>query len=93
MSDELLISEVCCLMRRCEVSFKRRKGLAKEELRMFSKRQQQAQERQYSAVRDIYPLEEKRPVSALRGLLDAIPEQPKPTAHQSALSGILGVEK
>jgi hypothetical protein len=29
----------------------------------------------------------------LRGLLDAIPEQPKPKAHQSALSGILGVQK
>lgn len=67
-------------MPRCEVSFKRRKGLAKEELRMRSEAQQQAQERQYSALRDIYPLEEKRPVSALRGLLDAIPEQPKPEA-------------
>ena len=68
-------------MRRCEVSFKRRKGLAKEELRMRSEAQQQAQERQYSALRDIYTLEEKRPVSALRGLLDDIPDQPeaKPT--------------
>ena len=37
--------------------------------------------------------EPQRPHSALRGLLDAIPEQPKPTAHQSALSGILGVQK
>ena len=37
--------------------------------------------------------EPQRPYSALRGLLDAIPEQPKPTAHQSALSGILEVQK
>jgi hypothetical protein len=77
MSDEPLISEACYLMQRCEVSFKRSRRLVKEELRMFSKRQQQAQERQYSAVRNIYPLEEKRPVSALHGLLDAIPDQPE----------------
>ena len=57
---------------------------------MFSKRQQQAQERQYSAVRDIYPLEEKRPVSALRGLLDAIPDQPEVKSTASALTGVLG---
>jgi hypothetical protein len=69
------------------------KELAQEEIRMRSKAAAVAQEHQYSALRDIYPLEEKRPVSALRGLLDAIPEQPKPTAHQSALSGILGVQK
>ena len=56
---------------------------------MFSKRQQQAQERQYSAVRNIYPLEEKRPVSALRGLLEAIPDQLEAKPTVSALTGLL----
>lgn len=48
------------------------------------------QERQYSALREILPLEEERPVSALRSLLDSLPDQPdvKPTA--SALTGLLG---
>ncbi|MDA0896203.1 MAG: hypothetical protein O3A71_05200 [Proteobacteria bacterium] len=66
------------------------KELAQEELRMRSEAQQQAQGRQYSAFRDVYPLDEKRPVSALSGLLDAIHDQleVKPTA--SALTGFLG---
>ena len=66
------------------------KELAQEELRMRSEAQQQPQERQYSALRDILPLEKERPVSALRGLLDSLPDQPevKPTA--SALTGLLG---
>ena len=50
-------------------------------------------ERPRSAVRDLVKEPEQRPRSALRGLLDAIPEQLKPTAHQPALSGILGVPK
>ena len=66
------------------------KELAQEELRMRSEAQQEAQERQYSALRDIYPLEEKRPVSALRGLLDAIPDQPEVKPTVSALTGLLG---
>ena len=65
------------------------KELAQEELRMRSEAQQQAQERQYSALRDVYPLEEKRPVSALRGLLDAIPDQPEAKPTVSALTGLL----
>ena len=52
--------------------------------------QRVTQERQYSALRDIYPLEEKRPVSALRGLLDAIPDQPEAKPTASALTGLLG---
>ena len=66
------------------------KELAQEELRMRSKAQQQAQERQYSALRDVYPIQEKRPLSALRGLLDVTPEQPKPEPPASALTGLLG---
>lgn len=57
---------------------------------MRSKAAAVAQERQYSALRDIYPLEEKRPVSALRGLLDAVPDQPEVKAAASALTGLLG---
>lgn len=47
------------------------------------------QERQYSSLRDIYPEEEKRPVSVLRGLLDTVPDQTevKPTALTGALGG------
>lgn len=51
------------------------------------------QERFQSALRCLIQEPEQKSLSALRGLLDAIPEQPKPTAHQSALSGILGVQK
>jgi hypothetical protein len=50
-------------------------------------------ERTRSALRHLIKEPEQKPHSALLGLLDAIPEQPKPTAHQSALSGILGVQK
>lgn len=32
------------------------------------------QERQYSALRGICPLEEKQPVSALRDLLEGLPD-------------------
>lgn len=66
------------------------KELAQEELRMRSKAQQQAQELQYSALRDVYPIQEKRPLSALRGLLDVTLEQPKPERHASALTSLLG---
>ena len=48
-------------------------------------------ERPCSALRDLIKEPEQKPHSALRGLLNAIPEQPKPTAHQSALSGVLGI--
>ena len=61
MLDEPLISEVCYLMQRCEVS------LAPNEL----------SERPRSAVRDLTKEPEQRPRSALHGLLDAIPGQPK----------------
>ena len=50
---------------------------AQEELRLRSEAQQEAQERRYSTLRDTYPLEEERPVSALRGFLDATPDQPE----------------
>lgn len=63
--------------------------LAQEEIRMRSEAQQQPQERQYSALRDIYPLEEKRPVSALRELLDGLPDQPEVRPTASALTGVL----
>ena len=59
---------------------------------MRSEAQQQAQERQYSALRDIYPLEEKRPVSALRGLLDAIPDQPERCSTDSLRTTIQDFE-
>lgn len=72
-----LISEVCYLMQRCEVS------LAPKEL----------SERTRFVLRHLIKESEQKPHSALRGLLDAIPEQPKPKAHQSALSGILDVQK
>jgi|GEM_PF-3591470 len=69
MLDEPLISEVCYLMRRYEVS------LAPNEL----------SERPPSALRYLIKEEPQRPHSALRGLLGASLEQPKPAAHQSAL--------
>jgi len=50
-------------------------------------------ERTRFALRNLIKESEQKPHSALRGLLDAISEQSKPTAHQSALSGILGVQK
>ena len=53
----------------------------------------ESSERPRSALRELIKEPEQRPHSALRGLLDAIPEQLKPTAHQPALSGILGVQK
>lgn len=77
MLDEPLISGLCYLMQLCEVS------LVPNEL----------SERPPSALRYLIKEPEQKPHSALRGLLDAIPEQPKPTAHQSALSGIFGVQK
>ena len=46
-------------------------------------------ERPRFALRDLDKEPEQRPHSALRGLLGAIPEQPKPTFYQSALIGIL----
>ena len=46
-------------------------------------------ERLRSALRDLIKEPEQRPYSALRGLLDAIPEQPKPARHPSALTGLL----
>ena len=44
-----------------------------------------------SALRCLVQEPEQRSQSAFRGFLDAIPEQPKPTAHQSALRGVLGI--
>jgi hypothetical protein len=35
--------------------------------------------------------EQERPVNALRGLLDAIPERPKAKRPVSALRGVLGI--
>ena len=74
MLDEPLTSEVYYLMQRCEVS------LAPNEL----------SERPRSALRDLIKEPEQRPYSALRGLLDAIPEQHKPEPHASASTGLLG---
>jgi len=42
-----------------------------------------------SALRDLIKEPEQRPRSALSGLLGAIPEQPKPARHTSALTGLL----
>lgn len=61
-----------------------------QELRVRSKARGEPQERQYSALRDIYPVEEKRPVSALRGLLDGLPDQPEVRPTASALMGVTG---
>ena len=47
-------------------------------------------ERPRSALRDLAKEPEQSPHSALHGLLDAIPEQPKPERHASALTGLLG---
>ena len=47
-------------------------------------------ERPRSALRDLIKEPEQRPYSALRGLLDAIPEQHKPEPHASASTGPLG---
>lgn len=77
MLDEPLISGLCYLKQLCEASL-----LSNE-----------SSERPRSAKRDLIGEEPQRPHSALRGLLDAITEQPKPTAHQSSLCGILGVQK
>ena len=77
MSDEPLTSEACYLMQRCEVSLVHN----------------EQSESPRSALGHLIKEPEQRPHSAIRGLLDAIPEQPKPTAHTSALSGILGVQK
>ena len=46
-------------------------------------------ERLPSALRDLIKEPEQKPHSALRGLLGAIPEQPKPVLHASALTGLL----
>lgn len=56
---------------------------------MRSKDRSEPQERQYSSLRNIYPVEEKRPVSALRGLLDAIPVQSEARPTASALMGVI----
>ena len=74
MLDEPLISEACYLMRLCEVS------LVHNEL----------SERPRSALRDLAKEPEQSPHSALRGLLDAIPEQLEPEPPTSALTGFLG---
>lgn len=46
-------------------------------------------ERPRFALRDLDKEPEQMPHSALRGLLGAIPEQPKPARHTSALTGLL----
>ena len=71
---EPLISEACYLMRLCEVS------LVSNEL----------SERPRSALRDLIKEPKQSPHSALRGFLDAIPEQLKPEPPTSALTGLLG---
>ena len=43
-----------------------------------------------SALRDLIKEPEQKPHSALRGLLDAIPEQLEPEPPTSALTGFLG---
>lgn len=43
-----------------------------------------------SALRDLIKEPEQKPHSALRGLLDAIPEQTKPARHIFALTSLLG---
>ena len=72
-----LISEACYLMQLCVVI------LVPNE----------PSECPRSALRDLIKEPKRRSHSALLGPLDAIPEQPKPKAHQSALSGILDVQK
>jgi hypothetical protein len=47
-------------------------------------------ERPRSALRHLIKEPEQSPHSALRDLLDAIPEQHKPEPHASALTGLLG---
>ena len=47
-------------------------------------------ERPPSALRYLIKEPEQKPRSALRGLLGAIPEQPKPARHTSASTGPLG---
>ena len=74
MLDEPLTSEVYYLMQRCEVS------LTPNEL----------SERPRSALRDLIKEPKQSPHSALRGFLDAIPEQLKPEPPTSALTGLLG---
>jgi hypothetical protein len=56
--------------------------MALEELQRRSKRPR-------SALHDLIKEEPQRTQSALRGLLDAIPEQPQPSRHQSALRGLI----
>ena len=65
------------------------KELALEELARRTEATGVAQEQRFDLPKDFYGLEEKRPVSALRGLLDAIPEQPKAKPTASALTGLL----
>ena len=69
-----LISELCYLMQRCEVN------LVPNEL----------SERPRPALRDLIKEPKQSPHSALRGFLDAIPEQLKPEPPTSALTGLLG---
>ena len=47
-------------------------------------------ERPPSALRYLIKEEPQGSQIALRGLLEAIPEQPKPVLHASALTGLLG---
>ena len=71
------------------------KELALEELARRAKVRSEVvgvtQEQRFDQPKDSYGLEEKRPVSALRGLLDAIPEQPKAKHPVSALRGVFGI--
>ena len=74
MLDERRTSEACYLMRLCEVSLVPN-GLS---------------ERTRFALRHLIKEPEQKPHSALRGLLDAIPEQLEPEPPTSALTGFLG---
>jgi hypothetical protein len=67
------------------------KELALEELqrRMALKPQRTAQEARLLEPRGNHQEEQERPVSALRGLLDTVPEQSEPTLYHSALRGLI----
>jgi hypothetical protein len=65
--------------------------LALEELqrRMALKPQRTAQEARLLGPRGNHQEEQERPVSALRGLLDAVTVQSEPSLYHSALRGLI----
>ena len=50
-------------------------------------------ERPASSLRDLIKEKPPRPHSTLLGLLDASPSRSEPVSHESALKGVLGVQK